>query len=276
MNDGIHMKICFIGGGNMARAMIGGMVATGLSGAQIGVVEPREEGRAALAEDFGVQTLAAVDDQVLAASIIVLAVKPQQMKEAVAPLAGKLLQQVVVSIAAGLRGRDVGRWLGGYARIVRCMPNTPALIGAGMSGLYADPSVSAAERDEVAGILSSVGASVWIDDEDKMDAVTAISGSGPAYVFHFIEALEAAGVSLGFDEATARALAIGTVEGAARLAAQSDDAPGILRERVTSKGGTTAAALDSLARDGFTAIIARAVEAARARGQQMGDELGAD
>lgn len=270
------MKICFIGGGNMARAMIGGMVAKGQSPEEIGVVEPREEGRTALEADFGVRTLPAVNEQVTSAQVVVLAVKPQQMKSAVSPLAGKLAGAVVVSIAAGLRASDIGRWLGGYTRIVRCMPNTPALIGAGVTGLYADPSVSVAERDQVASILASVGTSVWVDDEAKMDAVTAISGSGPAYVFHFIEALEAAGISLGFDEATARALAIGTVDGAARLAAQSDEAPGTLRERVTSKGGTTAAALASLAQDDFSAIIARAVEAARARGAQMGDELGAD
>jgi len=270
------MKICFIGGGNMARALIGGMIARGWQGGQIGVVEPREEGRMALEADFGVRCFAAVGAPVLAAQFIVLAVKPQQMREAVTPLSGQLNGQVVVSIAAGLRAADLGRWLGGYSRLVRCMPNTPALIGAGVTGLYADPSVGPEERDEVAGILDAVGTTVWIDDEAGMDAVTAISGSGPAYVFHFIEALEAAGAALGFDQATARALAIGTVEGAAKLAAQSDEAPGVLRERVTSKGGTTAAALASLAQDDFIAVIARAVEAARARGEQMGDELGAD
>lgn len=270
------MKICFIGGGNMARAMIGGMVARGRAAADIGVVEPRDEGRAALARDFGVVTLPAVDDRVTAATVIVLAVKPQQLKAAVAPLAGKLAGAVVVSIAAGLRSADISRWLSGYTRIVRCMPNTPALIGAGVTGIHADPSVSQAERDQVAAILASVGATVWIENEAQMDAVTAISGSGPAYVFHFIEALEAAGRSLGFDETTARALAIGTVDGAARLAAQSDETPATLRERVTSKGGTTAAALASFAQDDFIAVVARAVEAARARGEQMGDELGAD
>ncbi|QID16888.1 pyrroline-5-carboxylate reductase [Nitrogeniibacter mangrovi] len=270
------MNIGFIGGGNMARALIGGMCAKGFAAADILVVEPRAEGQAALAADFGVHTRGAVDEALLGCDIIVLAVKPQQMRAAVAPLAGRLERQVVVSIAAGLRAADIGRWLGGYTRLVRCMPNTPALIGAGMTGLYADPVVSAAEREQVEAILTAVGRAVWIDDEAGMDAVTAISGSGPAYVFHFIEALEAAGRALGFDEATARTLAIGTVEGAARLAAQSDEAPAVLRERVTSKGGTTAAALAALAADDFAGIIARAVEAARARGQAMGDELGAD
>lgn len=270
------MKICFIGGGNMARAMIGGLCAKGFPADAIVVVEPKAESRADLESVFGVRTHAVSDATALACDVIVLAVKPQQMREAVAPMVGHLAHQVVVSIAAGLRSADIGRWLGGYSRIVRCMPNTPALIGAGVTGLFAAPSVSAHERDQVERILAGVGTTVWVDDEAKIDLVTAISGSGPAYVFHFIEALEQAGMNAGFDQATARALAIGTVDGAARLAAQSDEAPSVLRERVTSKGGTTAAALASLHQDDFLAVIARAVEAARARGAQMGDELGAD
>jgi len=270
------MKICFIGGGNMARAMIGGLCAKGFAADAIAVVEPKREGRDALETDYGVRTHAAVDAAALDCDVVVLAVKPQQLREAVAPMAGKLERQVVVSIAAGLRSADIARWLGGYKRIVRCMPNTPALIGAGVTGLFAAAVVTAHEREQVESILAAVGTPVWIDDEAKMDVVTAISGSGPAYVFHFIEALEQAGMAAGFDPATARALAIGTVDGAARLAAQSDEAPAVLRERVTSKGGTTAAALASLASDDFLAIVARAVEAARARGAEMGDELGAD
>jgi pyrroline-5-carboxylate reductase len=270
------MKICFIGGGNMARALIGGMCARGFSAEAIGVVEPQAEGRAGLESAFGVRTHAAIDSEALACDVIVLAVKPQQMREAVAPMVSHLDAQLVVSIAAGLRAADLARWMGGHGRIVRCMPNTPALIGAGVTGLYAAPEVSAAGRDQAEAILAAVGTTVWVDAEAQLDAVTALSGSGPAYVFHFIEALESAGRAMGFDEPTARALAIGTVEGAARLAAQSDEPPAVLRERVTSKGGTTAAALASLADDDFVAIIGRAVEAARARGAQMGDELGAD
>lgn len=260
----------------MARAMIGGLCERGFVAADIVVMEPRAEGRAALEADFGVRTSADAAEAAAGAEVVVLAVKPQQMREALAPLAGRLDGPVVVSIAAGLRAEAIARWLGGYRRIVRCMPNTPALIGAGVTGLYADPAVSAQERTQVESILAAVGTTAWIDDETMMDAVTAVSGSGPAYVFHFIEALEAAGIDQGFDAPTARALAIGTVAGAARLAAESEDSPGTLRERVTSKGGTTAAALASLAEEDFAAIIGRAVEAARARGQAMGDELGAD
>lgn len=268
------MKICFLGGGNMATALIGGMLAKGFAADDIGVVELRAEGREALTQRFGVHTHAALDDAALNCDVLLLAVKPQQMRDALAPARGKLDRQVVVSIAAGLRLADISRWLGGHERLVRCMPNTPALIGAGVTGLYASPAVSAEEREAVGEVLAAVGSTVWVDDEARMDAVTAISGSGPAYVFHFIEALEAAGVQLGFDTATAREMAIGTVLGAAELAAQSDDAPAVLRERVTSKGGTTAAALAQMSKDDLIGLVARAVKAAEARGRTLGDELG--
>ena len=270
------MRICFVGGGNMATALIGGMLAKGFTPGDIAVVEPRAEGRDQLAADFAVRTHAALDAAALACDVLVLAVKPQQMRAALAPARGRLVDQVVVSIAAGLRLADIGRWLDGHPRLVRCMPNTPALIGAGTTGLFAAPAVSAEARAGVERILAAVGSTVWIDDEARMDAVTAISGSGPAYVFHFIEALEAAGAQLGFDADTAHALAVGTVLGAAQLAAQSHDTPATLRERVTSKGGTTAAALASLAADDFVAIVGRAVAAAEQRGKALGDALGAD
>ena len=192
-----RMKISFLGGGNMATALIGGLAERGFASADIQAVDLQADNRTRLAERFGLRTTQAVDDEVLACDVVVLAVKPQQMKAAVAPLAGRLTRQVVVSIAAGLRLADVGRWLGGYHRLVRAMPNTPALIGAGVTGLYADPSVNAAGRESAERILGAVGSTVWIADEAQMDAVTAVSGSGPAYVFHFIEALEAAGASLG-------------------------------------------------------------------------------
>ncbi|WP_076603298.1 pyrroline-5-carboxylate reductase [Aromatoleum tolulyticum] len=270
------MRISFLGGGNMASALIGGMLERGFAAADIQVVELQEDGRKRLAERFGVRAVGAVDDALLDCDVLVLAVKPQQMKAALAPLAGRLARQVVVSIAAGLRLADIGRWLGGYAGLVRVMPNTPALIGAGVSGLYADPSVDAAGRAAAERVLAAVGSTVWIADETQMDAVTAVSGSGPAYVFHFIEALEAAGASLGFDAATARKLAIDTVLGAAKLAAGSDEAPGVLRERVTSKGGTTEAALASMKASGFFDAIVTAVKAAEVRGRELGEQLGKD
>jgi pyrroline-5-carboxylate reductase len=270
------MRITFLGGGNMAAALIGGLVERGFAATDIQVIDLQAASRESLAARFGVRTVEAADDAALDCDVLVLAVKPQQMKAALAPLAGRLARQVVVSIAAGLRLADIGRWLGGYSRLVRVMPNTPALIGAGVSGLYADPSVDARGREAAGRILAAVGSVVWIADEAQMDAVTAVSGSGPAYVFHFIEALEAAGTALGFDVATARRLAIDTVLGAARLAAASDEAPAVLRERVTSKGGTTEAALSSMAASGVFEAIGTAVRAAEVRGRELGEQLGKD
>ena len=273
------MKITFLGGGNMASALIGGMIERGFAAGDIQVVELGDAARAALEGRFGVRAVAGFDAVALACDVLVLAVKPQQMKAALAPLAGQLAGQLVISIAAGLRLADLGRWLGApdapYTRLVRCMPNTPALIGAGVTGLYADPSVDAAGRAAAERILAAVGSTVWADAEAQMDAVTAISGSGPAYVFHFIEALEAAGRSLGFDEARARRLVIDTVLGAARLAASSEDSPAVLRQKVTSKGGTTEAALASLAAAGWHDALVAAVKAAEARGRELGEQLGA-
>lgn len=271
-----RLKISFLGGGNMATALIGGLAERGFAAADIQVVDLQAESRARLSGRFGVRAVETVDDDVLACDVLVLAVKPQQMKAALAPFTGRLASQTVVSIAAGLRLADIGRWLGGYRRLVRAMPNTPALIGAGVTGLYADPSVDGAGRAAAERVLAAVGSTVWIAAEAQMDAVTAVSGSGPAYVFHFIEALEAAGTSLGFDAATARRLAIDTVLGAAKLAAGSDEAPSVLRERVTSKGGTTEAALASMSASGVSEAIVRAVQAAEARGRELGEQLGKD
>ena len=270
------MKITFIGGGNMAAALIGGLKKQGFSVAGIQVVEPFAEARERLTQQFGVRCTGTPDASALACEVIVLAVKPQVLREAVAPLAGHLSAQLVVSIAAGLRMADISRWLGGHRRLVRAMPNTPALISAGTSGVVADASVDAASRETAERILRAVGSVVWFDDEAAMDAVTAISGSGPAYVFYFIEAIEAAAQNLGFDAAAARQLTIETFIGAARLAEQSREPVSLLRERVTSKGGTTEAALLSFGHDGVAAAIERGVMAAAARGRALGDQLGRD
>lgn len=272
--DNEKVRISFLGGGNMANALIGGMLERGFDARKIRVVDLSTDNCARLSERFGVNAESTITEAFIDCDLLMLAVKPQHLKAAIAPLAGRLRDQVVVSIAAGIRSADIARWLGGYARIVRAMPNTPALIGAGVTGLHAADEVDALGREGVESVLASVGTTVWVDREALIDSVTAVSGSGPAYVFHFIEALEAAGKAQGFDADTARKLAIGTVLGAARLAAGSDDSPGVLRERVTSKGGTTAAALASLADSGFMAIIDRAVAAACARGRELGDELG--
>ena len=270
------MKITFLGGGNMANALIGGLVTKGFAATDIAVVELNADNRSKLEAAYGVRTYAGPDAAAWACDVIVLAVKPQSMKEAIAPIGPHLKDQLVVSIAAGLNLASLSRWLGGHRRLVRTMPNTPALIGAGVTGLYADPSVDASGRDAAERILAAVGSTVWAASEDQIDAVTAISGSGPAYVFHFIEALEAAGRKLGFDEAGARQLAIDTVLGAAKLAAGSEDSPAVLRQKVTSKGGTTEAALGSLAASGWHDALVAAAEAAAARGRELGAELGKD
>ncbi len=270
------MRITFIGGGNMAVALIGGMRKQGFSAAGIQVVEPFEDSRRRLSEGFGVRCVAAVDAAALNCEVLVLAVKPQQMKAAVAPFAGKLEKQLVVSIAAGLRLADIARWLGDYRLLVRTMPNTPALIGKGITGLYADPSVDHEARNNADRILRAVGSTVWLDAEAQMDAVTAISGSGPAYVFYFIEAVEAAALNLGFSPATARRLTIETFLGAAHLAEQSNESFTTLRERVTSKGGTTEAALSAFGEHAIAAAIESGVMAAAVRGRELGDQLGKD
>jgi pyrroline-5-carboxylate reductase len=270
------MKITFLGGGNMATALIGGMRQQGFSAPAIQVVEPVEAARERMTEAFGVRCTGSVDAAAMNCEVWVLSVKPQQMREALAPLAGRLQSQLVISIAAGLRLGDIGRWLGGYQQLVRSMPNTPALIGEGITGLYADPAVDAEGRSRAERILGAVGSTVWITDEAMMDSVTAISGSGPAYVFYFIEAMQEAACALGFDEQTARRLSIETFRGAARLAEDSAEPVATLRERVTSKGGTTAAALESFDTDRVKAAILRGALAADTRGRELGEMMGKD
>ena len=270
------MKITFLGGGNMANAMIGGLRKQGYSAAGIQVVEPVAGLREKLTETYGVRCAAAIDAAAMNCEVWVLAVKPQQLRAAIAPLQGKLTNQLVISIAAGIRSGDISRWLGNYAAVVRTMPNTPALIGAGITGMYAGPGVDKEGRANAEKILHAAGPTLWVKEEAQMDAVTAISGSGPGYVFYLIEALQKAAVETGFDAGAARQLAVQTFLGAARLAEQSEESATILRERVTSKGGTTAAALASLEADGVASAIIRATKAAQARGIELGDELGAD
>ncbi|RIX47380.1 MAG: pyrroline-5-carboxylate reductase [Rhodocyclales bacterium GT-UBC] len=269
------MKITFLGGGNMANALIGGMLKQGFAAGDITVIDPGSEARSKLAASYGIQCVAAASELSTAGDLLLLAVKPQQMKEAVAVLHDKLGQALVVSIAAGLDLETLSRFLGGHRKIVRCMPNTPALIGAGITGLCPLPEVSADERAAADRVLRAVGTTVWIDDEGKMDGVTALSGSGPAYVFLFIEALQEAAADLGFTAEQGRLLAIETVQGAAALAAQSSEPASVLRERVTSKGGTTEAALRTMAEQGVKEGIIAGVKAAEARGQELGKLLGA-
>jgi pyrroline-5-carboxylate reductase len=270
------MKITFIGGGNMAGAIIGGLVRDGFDATGVSIVEPVAAARAQLAQRFGATVAGSVGELAQIGDVVVLAVKPQQMREAVQPLAARLQQQVVLSIAAGLRVADLSRWLNGYAQIVRCMPNTPALIGAGITAACAPKDLAAEKRAAVERVLKAIGKVVWVDDEGLLDAVTAVSGSGPAYVFYFMEAMRDAARELGLPAATAAELTLETVLGAARLAAGSSEDVATLRERVTSKGGTTEAALKSMAADKVKESIMRAVNAANDRSRVLGSELGKD
>ncbi len=271
-----ELKIAFIGGGNMASALIAGLAGKLTAGAHIHVVDPHAASLDTLRERYGVGTAAGIDAAVTACDVIVLAVKPQNMREVAAQLAPWLngATPLVLSIAAGIRSADLSRWLGGYHAIVRCMPNTPALIGLGITGMVASAAVSAAQKAAADAIMRAVGATVWLDDEALIDPVTGLSGSGPAYVFYFIEAMQAAAAELGLTSEQGTQLALATFVGASQLAAQSADPVAVLRERVTSKGGTTYAALTSMRDSGVKEAIVAAVKAAAARGKEMGEEMG--
>ena len=269
------MQITFIGGGNMAQAIIGGLVRRGYEASAITVVEPWAEARARVAA-LGAKAVASAAEARPGGALLVMAVKPQQMREAAQSCLHLLPGQPVLSIAAGIRLDDLGRWLGGHALLARCMPNTPALIGAGVTAAYARPEVDREQRHAVNAVLEAVGTVVWVEEEALLDPVTAVSGSGPAYVFYFIEALEAAGLELGLAPETARALALQTFAGAAQLAVGSAEPPSVLRERVTSKGGTTEQALASMQADKVGELIRRAVRAANDRAREMGEQLGRD
>jgi len=270
------LKIAFVGGGNMASALIGGLAGKLTAGANIHVVDLNPDALDRLRQTFGVTTATRIDAACAGADVLVLAVKPQQMRDVVTQLQPHLRGQLVLSIAAGIRAADLSRWLGGHRAIVRSMPNTPALIGMGITGMAAMDGVDAAQRDAADAIMRAVGPTVWLDDESLIDAVTAVSGSGPAYVFYFIEAMQQAAAELGLTPEQGIALAKATFAGAAQLAVQSPDPVHVLRERVTSKGGTTYAALTSMEASGVKDAIVRAVKAAAARGKELGDEFGKD
>lgn len=271
------MKISFIGGGNMASALIAGLAGKLTAGANIHVVDPNPDALARLASSYGVTGAPAIGAALGASDVIVLAVKPQQMREVAAALLPQLGANapLILSIAAGIRGADLARWLGGYRAIVRTMPNTPALIGLGITGMVAMEGVGAQQKQAADAIMKAVGATVWLDDEALIDPVTAVSGSGPAYVFYFIEAMQQAAVEMGLSAQQGKELALATFVGAAQLAAQSSEPVSVLRERVTSKGGTTHAAITSMQQAGVGPAIITAMKAAAARGRELGDEMGA-
>jgi len=268
------MRIAFLGGGNMASALIGGLLKKGVDASWISVIEVSPAARERLAARHGVRASTAPDAATQKADTLVLAVKPQDLRPAAAALAGSVRGKLVVSIAAGVRLEALSRWLGGHRKLVRCMPNTPALIGAGISGLYALPEVSQDERERTQTILGAVGEVVWLSEERLLDPVTAVSGSGPAYVFWFIEQLAESARKMGIPADAASKLALHTVLGAARLAAGSEESPAELRRNVTSKGGTTEAALKVFDEEQLAQRFARALEAASRRGADIGAELG--
>lgn len=265
--------IAFIGGGNMASALIGGLVQSGTAAASLVVVEPLPEQRQALQDRFGVRAQAAADAALARASVVVWAVKPQLFREAAAPCAAFVGGALQLSVMAGIRCAALEA-ASGSARIVRAMPNTPALIGQGVAGLYARPSVAPDERALVERLFAPTGRSVWVRQEADLDAVTALSGSGPAYGFYLIEAMVEAAQRMGLDESQGREMAIQTILGAAMLAQQSPLSPAELRAQVTSKGGTTHAALSSMQADGVQEAIVRALLAAQARARELGDAFG--
>ncbi len=267
-------RIAFIGAGNMAASLIGGLRAQGMQAARIRASDPGAEQRAKITAEHGIEVVADNAEAIQGADVIVLAVKPQAMKavcQALAPsLGGK---QLIVSIAAGITCASLQNWLGAQP-IVRCMPNTPALLRQGVSGLYANAQVSAAQRQQAEQLLSAVGVALWLDEEQLIDAVTAVSGSGPAYFFLLIEAMTAAGEKLGLPRATAAQLTLQTALGAARMAVSSDVEAAELRRRVTSPAGTTEAAIKTFQAGGFEALVEQALNAAAHRSAELAEQLG--
>jgi pyrroline-5-carboxylate reductase len=263
------MKIAFIGGGNMAAALIGGLIKRGVAPADLYAIDINDEARARTSSQFGIETGAAIDGTLAGFDAILLAVKPQVLKDVAGALAPHLSKQLVISIAAGIRAADLSRWLGGYTQIVRTMPNTPALIGMGVTGLAALPGVDDTAKALASKVLEAVGSAVWFDDEAKIDAVTAISGSGPAYIFYVVEAMIEAGVVLGLPRATATELVVQTLYGAATMLKETREHPTVLREQVSSPGGTTVAALRQLDDHKVRAAFVTAIEAAAARSRQL-------
>jgi pyrroline-5-carboxylate reductase len=265
--------IAFIGGGNMASAIIGGLIRQGMTPAQFTVVEPFADTAAKLQHDFGITALPAAGPALAQADLVVWAVKPQVFSEAAAPVMPHTRGALHLSVAAGIRTDSIGRWVG-TERVVRCMPNTPALVGQGITGLFACPSVTAGDKALVEQVISTTGQYLWVQQESHLDAVTALSGSGPAYVFYFLEAMTEAGVGMGLSAEQAYQLAVATFSGASSLAAASSESPEVLRQRVTSKGGTTYAALTAMEAAGIKPAFVKAMQAAEHRARELGDEFG--
>jgi pyrroline-5-carboxylate reductase len=269
-------NLTFIGGGNMAGSLIGGLIADGWDPHRITVSDPDPQQLERLGQRFGITTRQDNQAAATGADIVVLAVKPQATGPVASELAGLLARQhsLVISIAAGIRTSALRHWIGEHTPVVRCMPNTPALVQSGATALYATASVTAPQRDNAETILRAVGLTLWLDDEAQMDAVTALSGSGPAYFFLFMEALQKAGCALGLPEPAARLLTLQTALGAAKMALESAEEPATLRQRVTSPGGTTERAIQAFQQQNFDELVLRALEAAAARSAELADQFG--
>ena len=266
--------IAFIGGGNMASAIIGGLLKSGLPPSHVQVIEPFSAQCASLAQQFGVEVSEAPGEALQRASLVVWAVKPQTFRDAAAQSRAHTQGALHLSVAAGIRTGTIAGWLG-TERVVRAMPNTPALIGQGMTALFARPAANKADRLAVERVVQTTGDFLWLEEEAQLDAVTALSGSGPAYVFYFIEAMVQAATEMGLSPEQAHQLAIGTFVGASALAKEATEPLDVLRARVTSKGGTTHAALVSMEQGGIKAAFIQAIHAARQRATDMGDEFSA-
>jgi pyrroline-5-carboxylate reductase len=266
-------RIAFIGGGNMASAIIGGLIRQGFAASQIDVVEPWAEARERLQKDFGIAAQAEANAALSTANMIVWAVKPQTFKEAAQQVRAHNTGALHLSVAAGIRSDSIAQWLGSE-RVIRTMPNTPALIGKGMTALFARPAVAEADKAWASEVIGTTGAFLWLTAEAQLDAVTAISGSGPAYMFYFMEAMTDAGAHMGLDRAQAYQLAVATFIGAGELARASEEPPETLRAKVTSKGGTTYAAITSMDESGIKAAFEKAMFAAQKRATELGNEFG--
>lgn len=269
------MKVTFIGGGNMAAAMIGGMIAQGMSSADIHAVDISPETRERLSQEFKIQTFAEATTPSQNSDVLILAVKPQQMAEVAKSLQSVIDKQLIITIAAGIQTSTLSRWLAGYKNVVRVMPNTPALVRAGFSGLYADSVVNEQGRKVAQDLLNAIGETLWFEREEQLDSVTALSGSGPAYVFYFIEAMEEAGRKMGLSPEASRLMSVQTIAGAVKLAAGSQDTAQVLRQKVTSKGGTTERALKTMEQADIKNHFIAAILAAEERSRELGNELGA-
>lgn len=273
-----HADIAFIGGGNMANSLMGGLLADGYPASSLIVTDPDSDKLSTIEGRMGVRTTADNGVAVSEAQVVVLAVKPQVMREVCAGIRDQVQERrpLVISIAAGIRSGDIERWLGDDVAVVRTMPNTPALVGAGATGMVANSRVSDEQKHQAESVMRAAGLTIWVHSEADIDAVTALSGSGPAYYFLVMESMQAAAVKLGLSEETARLLTLQTAFGAAKMALESEDSPATLREKVTSPGGTTERALNSFQSGGLPELFDQAMHAARDRAEELADMLGKD